>query len=105
VELSIKEVLRAIVKHCLILRNQLYDTAARPWEGDNTSLQAQLIKTLQHWPEVIPTGEAPPVQYSEAELQECLNRDATQKDADEQMQQVREAIGVDIEGWVPNDEF
>lgn len=42
----------AMGKHNLVLRNQLYDTAA-----------------------------------------------------DEQMQQVREAIGVDIEGWVPNDEF
>ncbi|KFY50732.1 hypothetical protein V496_09207 [Pseudogymnoascus sp. VKM F-4515 (FW-2607)] len=36
---------------------------------------------------------------------QCLERDAKQKDADEQMHQVREAIGVDIEGWVPNDEF
>lgn len=63
-------------KHNLVLRNQLYDTAARPWEGDYTPLQAQ-----------------------------CLERDAKQKDADEQMHQVREAIGVDVEGWVPNDEF
>ncbi|KFX94634.1 hypothetical protein V490_04281 [Pseudogymnoascus sp. VKM F-3557] len=93
------------VKHRLILRNQLYDTAARPWEGDNTSLQAQPIKTLQHWPEIRPTAEAPPVQYSEGEHQERLNRDTKQKDADEQMQQVREAIGVDIEGWVPNNRF
>ncbi|KFY97733.1 hypothetical protein V500_01942 [Pseudogymnoascus sp. VKM F-4518 (FW-2643)] len=92
-------------KHSFVLRNQLYDTAARPWEGDNTSLQAQIIRTLEHWPEIRAAGEALPIQYSEAELRECLERDTKQKDADEQMHQVRKAIGVDIEGWVPNDEF
>ncbi|KFY06994.1 hypothetical protein V492_07551 [Pseudogymnoascus sp. VKM F-4246] len=92
-------------KHNLVLRNQLYDTAARPWEGDNTSLQAQLIKTLEHWPEIRAAGGGPPIQYSEAERQDCLAGDAKQKNADEQMQQVREAIGVNIEGWVPSDEF
>ncbi|OBT69977.1 hypothetical protein VE03_00381 [Pseudogymnoascus sp. 23342-1-I1] len=88
----------AMGKHNLVLRNQLYDTASRPWEGDNTSLQAQLIRTLEHWPEIRAAGEAPPIQYSEAELRQCLERDAKQKDADEQMQQIREAIGVNIEG-------
>lgn len=58
----------AMGKHNLVLRNQLYDTAARPWEGDNTSLQAQLIKTLEHWPDIRTTGEAPPIQYSEGEI-------------------------------------
>lgn len=91
-------------KHNLVIRNQLYNTVDRPWEGDNTSLQAQLIRTMEHWSEIRP-GEAPPIQYFEAEHQECLERDSKQKDADEQMQQVREAIGVDVEGWVPNDEF
>ena len=74
-------------------------------EGDNTPLQAQLIRALEHWPEIRAPGEAPPIRYSEAELRQCLERDAKQKDADEQMHQVREAIGVDVEGWVPNDEF
>lgn len=48
----------AMGKHNLVLRNQLYDTAARPWEGDNTSLQAQLIRTLEYWPEIRVAGEA-----------------------------------------------
>ncbi|KFY30883.1 hypothetical protein V493_01582 [Pseudogymnoascus sp. VKM F-4281 (FW-2241)] len=56
---------QAMGKHNLVLRNQLYDTAAQPWEGDNTSLQAQLIKTLEHWPEIRTAGEASPIQYSE----------------------------------------
>ncbi|KFY12631.1 hypothetical protein V491_06715 [Pseudogymnoascus sp. VKM F-3775] len=62
------------------------------------------ICALENWPE-IRLGEFSSIQYLEAERQECLERDSKQKDADEQMQQVREAIGVDIEGWVPNDEF
>lgn len=39
-------------KHELIVRNQLYDAACRPWEGDNTSLKAELIQASQHWPNI-----------------------------------------------------
>jgi hypothetical protein len=95
----------AMGKHNLVLRNQLYDTAGRPWEGDNTSLQAELIKIMAHWPEISSSEDDPPVHYSPAEVEECLDRDAKQKDADDQMQQVRDAIGINIEGWVSNEEF
>jgi hypothetical protein len=94
----------AMGKHNLVLRNQLYDVAGRPWEGDNTSLHAQLIKTLAHWPEISP-GVKPPVHYPPAQVEECLARDVKQKNADEQMQEIRDFIGINIEGWVPNEEF
>lgn len=98
----------AMDKHNLVLRNQLYDVAGRPWEGDNTSLQAQLIRTLEHWPEIA-AGEdklaEPPIAYSPAQTQECLERDAKQKAADAQMQQIRDFIGVNIDGWVAADNF
>jgi hypothetical protein len=95
----------AMGKYSLVLRNQLYDTAGRPWEGDNTSLQAELIKTMAQWSEIGSPTDTPPVHYSPAEIKECLDRDTKQKNADEQMQQVRDFIGVNIEGWVQNDEF
>ncbi|KAH8685456.1 phosphotransferase family protein [Tricladium varicosporioides] len=98
----------AMGKHNLVLRNQLYDVASRPWEGDNTSLQAQLIRTLEHWPEIV-AGEnrlaEPPIAYSPAQTQECLDRDAKQGAADAQMQQIRDFIGINIDGWVPVDKF
>ena len=95
----------AMGKYNLVLRNQLYDTACRPWEGDNTSLQAELIKTMAHWSEIAPAEGNPPVHYSPAEVEECLDRDSKQKNADEQMQQVRDFIGINTEGWVLNEEF
>lgn len=95
---------RAMGKHNLVLRNRLYDTACRPWEGDNTSLMAELIYTLEQWSDIA-SETATPVQYSPDEMKECLDRYAKQKDADMQMEQVRDFIGVNIEGWVPNDTF
>ena len=95
----------AMGKYNLVLRNQLYDTVGRPWEGDNTSLQAELIRTMAHWSEIASPEDNPPVHYSPAEAKECLERDAKQKNADEQMQQVRDFIGINIEGWVQNEEF
>lgn len=89
----------------LVLRNQLYDTVCRPWEGDNTSLQAELIRTVAHWSEIASAEETPPVHYTSAEVEERLGRDANQKKADEQMQQVRDFIGINIEGWVQNEGF
>lgn len=95
----------AMGKHNLILRNRLYDTACRPWEGDNTSLQAELIYTLEQWSEIVPEGDKPPVQYSAEEIKECLERYAKQKVADDQIQKMRDFVGVNIEGWLPNDGF
>jgi hypothetical protein len=34
----------AMSSSSLILRNKLYESAGRPWEGDNTSLKANLIR-------------------------------------------------------------
>ena len=95
----------AMGQYNLVLRNQLYDTAGRPWEGDNTSLQAELIRTLAHWSDITSSEDSPPVHYTSAEVEECLGRDAKQKDADEQMQRVRDFIGINIEGWVHIEEY
>lgn len=92
-------------RYNIVLRNQLYDTAARPWEGDPTSLQAQLIQTMVNWSEISDHGDKPPVWYSSAETKECHDGDANQKTADQNMQYMRDAIGINIEGWVPNEEF
>jgi hypothetical protein len=95
----------AMGKYNLVLRNQLYNAAGRPWEGDNTSLQAQLIKTIAQWSEIASQKDNPPVCYSPVVVAECLDRAAKQDHVDEQMQQVRDFIGINIDGLVLNDEF
>ncbi len=60
---------------------------------------------MAHWPEIASPEDILLANYSPTEAEECLDRDAKQKDADDQMQQVRDSIGINIEGWVPTEEF
>ncbi|TAQ84138.1 hypothetical protein B7494_g7538 [Chlorociboria aeruginascens] len=73
----------AMGEYNFVLRNQLYDTAGRPWEGEDN----------------------PPICYSPAEVEECLDRDAKQNGINERMQEVRDFIGINIDGLVLNEEF
>jgi hypothetical protein len=98
----------AMGKHDLIVRNRLYDTAGRPWEGDNTSLKAELVQTSTYWPDIATSAmkEANfPVEYPDADVTDCLNIDAKQKIADAQLQQLRDFIGVNIDGWVTTESY
>ncbi|KAH9882972.1 hypothetical protein J1614_000338 [Plenodomus biglobosus] len=95
---------RAMGTHDLVVRNRLYDTAGRPWEGDNTSLKAELIQASAYWPDIATLAMKQaefPVKYSESEVTECLAIDEKQKQADGQMQRMRDFIGVNIDGWLP----
>jgi len=99
---------RAMGKHNLVLRNSLYDAACRLWEGDNTSLQEEMIYTLEQWDEITSEDgkrKGRPVQYEPDEIKECLERYAKQKEVDDQMKQMRDFIGINIEGWVPIESF
>lgn len=42
----------AISKAHLVMTNKLFDTAARPWEGDNVSLKAEIVNISKHCPEL-----------------------------------------------------
>ncbi|KAF2856195.1 hypothetical protein T440DRAFT_485328 [Plenodomus tracheiphilus IPT5] len=79
----------AMGKHDLIVRNRLYDTAGRPWEGDNTSLKAELVQTSTYWPDIATSAMKEskfPVKYPDAD-------------------QLRDFIGVNIDGWVPTESY
>jgi len=64
-----------------------------------------LIKTVADWSEIASPEDNPPVLYSPEEVKECLDRDAKQKNIDEQMQRLRDCIEVNIDGLVVNEEF
>ncbi|KAL6705518.1 hypothetical protein ACN47E_006635 [Coniothyrium glycines] len=98
----------AMGEHDLIVRNRLYDTAGRPWEGDNTSLKAELVQTSTYWPSIATSAMKEtnfPVKYPDQDITNCLDIDAKQKIADAQMQQLRDFIGVNIDGWVPTHSY
>lgn len=46
---------------------------------------------------------APPVKYPETVIEEILALDEQQKEAYTDMETMRDMLGVDIQGWVPNE--
>lgn len=65
----------ALGKAGLAMTNKLFDTAARPWEGDNTSLKAEIIRASRHWSDMRSSQAKShdfPVHYTEEEVTKCL---------------------------------
>ncbi|KZF22528.1 phosphotransferase family protein [Xylona heveae TC161] len=94
-----------------MLRAQLYDRARKPWEGDSLSLKYAIVQACQNWPmrlEHAPsTSESVddcPVKYSEEDIRECTNQHDEEQERLEELSEMREYIGIDSLGWVPDDE-
>ncbi|KAK5999991.1 hypothetical protein QM012_005079 [Aureobasidium pullulans] len=93
---------QAISKPHLVMANKLYDTAARPWEGDNTSLKAEIIKLSRGWLGKT-SSHTIPISYTEREIAQCLAIDEKQQEADAQMQTLRDCFITNIDGWVSSE--
>lgn len=93
----------------IALRNKLYESAGRPWEGDSISLKANLIRCAAQWAEVSTKHSTDcvgcPLSYPVAEITQCLELDAKQIAADSRSQRLRDFVGVNIDGWVPLEEY
>jgi hypothetical protein len=90
----------------LVVRNKLYDTAGKPWEGDITSLKAELIHASTYWPAIACSTMKQaefPVHYPDTEIKECLDINGKQKEADTKMQKLRDCFGINIDGWASID--
>ncbi|KAJ5562716.1 hypothetical protein N7535_002839 [Penicillium sp. DV-2018c] len=84
------------------LRRRIFHHARDPWEGDNIDLKADLVTLSRNWKQVNPDAKSPcPIFFSDEESSECLRLEREQSEADEQLQDCHEAIGVGTEGWVP----
>lgn len=92
-----KEHLGALGDASITEANKLFEKAGHPWEGDNASLKAQVIRFARFL--------SLPTKYSEVEEKWTLDIDAQQKDSAEMMQNFRNHIGCNIEDWVPVEEF
>ncbi|PLN86244.1 protein kinase-like protein [Aspergillus taichungensis] len=95
-----------------ILRQRLLESAAIPWDGDSVSLRAELINTIHAWPDFLAPDSSlpgktttPPIQYSAETINDTLALHAQHQEADDAMQHMRRILGVDIMGWVPNEEY
>lgn len=100
-----------------VLRRKLFEHASVPWEGDNITLKADLIKLSQNWSEMITATTsssssndakqppACPIQFSTDEIKQSLHMHVEQLDSDQQLQSCKNAIGMGSEGWVPIEEY
>ncbi|KAF7513613.1 hypothetical protein GJ744_008907 [Endocarpon pusillum] len=80
-------------------RAKLYQKARAPWEGDNISLKAQLIRTVQHWYSICSNGAGPcPVSYSKDETKQYLELAAEKKGLDDSLQVLYDLIGIQWDG-------
>ncbi|KAI9923505.1 Phosphotransferase enzyme [Aspergillus wentii] len=104
----------AIFDNSVILHQRLFKSAGSPWEGDSITLKADMIRAIQSWPTLSSTDcvgygkvtcSVPPVSYSDQVTRDTLEFDARQKEADVAMEQMQQVLGVDVLGWVPNDEY
>lgn len=96
----------AIGKPHLVMTDKLFETAGRPWEGDNVSLKAEIINVLKQWPTISSVQSISPqlpIQYTEEEITQCIALDEQQQEADAQMQILRDCFTTDIDGRVPMD--
>ncbi|WEW58617.1 hypothetical protein PRK78_004085 [Emydomyces testavorans] len=101
--------LRAWTHPEVFLKQKLFQHATDPWEGDNITLKADLIRATQRWPNLLSesgyleTSPPPlcPLSYEQEEIDKCFEIEAEQILCDKDMEKSRMAIGVAEDGWVP----
>lgn len=92
-----------------MLRAKLFDRAGAPWEGDSVSLQYVLLQVCQNWP--LHLDGAPsvrsikcPIEFSDEEIREITNHYNQEQEKMTELEEMREVVGIDALGWVPDDE-
>lgn len=104
----------AIFDNSVITRQKLFKSAGTPWEGDSIALRADMIHAMQNWNDMLlpnsleytnGTFPLPPVQYQDNIIQDTLDLYTRHEEADTAMVQMQLALGVDVLGWIPNDNF
>lgn len=119
-----RDLYSAIRDHNTNLLRTLFDRTNVPWEGDSTSLKYALLQILEDWPFCL-GGENPtklglgaeidvnshesasaecPVNYTDAEKKACLDLHFEERDYLNDVAEMREVLGIDSVGWLPDDE-
>ena len=93
----------ALMVEMAVLRRKIFRHASDPWEGDNISLQADIVQLQKFWLRI---SSAPcPLSHEQHEAAEILRLSEAQQDADNQLVTCYEAIGVGKDGWVPAEHY
>ncbi|KAJ5139197.1 uncharacterized protein N7515_004045 [Penicillium bovifimosum] len=94
-------------ENCM-LREKLFHHALAPWEGDSISLKHTMSYVLQNWPlsleGVLTRSVECPIQFSEEEMQKCSEDYRQEQEKLQELGEMREVIGTDALGWVPDED-
>ncbi|KAK6365426.1 hypothetical protein LTR64_008795 [Lithohypha guttulata] len=95
-----------------LLTRKLVNHAGEPWEGNNIPLKSDLIHITQVWRELLEdngydqeTLPSCPISFTEADVQKTIGILGQQEDTDTQLSDVRDAIGITVDGWTSNEEY
>jgi hypothetical protein len=101
---------RALEEETDLLRRRIFDHAGEPWEGLNTALQYDLVQVSQSWKKIASLnhdGTVPtcPVAFTQKEAERIDALDDSHRDADGDVEQINELLGIASDGWTPNERF
>lgn len=87
-------------------RRVFFHHANDPWEGDNTTLKAELIPLCKTWPQLDHNGsQSCPISHPDDESDECLRLAQAQAEANDQLRVCQDVIEVGSERWVPLSQY
>ena len=95
-----------------LFRRKIFQHAGEPWKGNNIPLEADLIRMTRHWTELVAQANEPnspfpscPIAFHEDEAEKTLEAMMKQEEADNQMDILRNAIGINVDGWVSHEGY
>ncbi|KAI9746637.1 MAG: Phosphotransferase enzyme [Claussenomyces sp. TS43310] len=86
-----KEHYNAIFNNAVIHWQRLFKSASSPWKAEIAGSGTERCKVC-------------PLVFDRGEASSVLKLDMEQKDADDAMEKMRDAVGIDVLGWVPDQE-
>lgn len=101
---------RAIEDEIDILRRRTFDHAGEPWEGLNAPLLYDLVQVSQVWDKIVTSdhdGTTPscPVSFTQEEAERIDALDDSHRDADGDVENIDELLGIGSDGWTPHERF
>ncbi|OSS53226.1 hypothetical protein B5807_01856 [Epicoccum nigrum] len=101
---------RALEQEPDLLRGRIFDHAGEPWDGLNTTLQHDLVQIARNWEKIAPrnhNGAARPcpVSFTQKETDQIEALAKSHRDADGDVEQINEFLGIASDGWTPNERF
>ena len=92
-----------------LLKRRTFTHAREPWEGNSIPLKADLAHIILHWRTLVQDGIDTdlvcPISLGDEEVERCLRIERQQEEASGHLETIRNAIGLNSDGWVMVEDF